>query len=115
MTKRLTISQLIAQQLLLVLSKYFANGNLREVNQNRKLDYFQCCTEKGLPRAHGRSSKGYSAGDSPMNLILSSVPSGFISSLTWILNIQDAAPGLGRSELPLIAILLASRVFVQPR
>lgn len=50
-----------------------------------------------------------------MNLILSSVPSGFISSLTWILNIQDAAPGLGRSELPLIAILPASRVFVQPR
>lgn len=82
MTKRLTISQFIAQRLLLVLSKYFANGNLREVNQNRKLDYFQCCTEKGLLRAHSRSSKGYSAGDSPMNLILSSVPSGFISSLT---------------------------------
>lgn len=82
MTKRLTISQFIAPQLLLVLSKYFASGNLREVNQNRKLDYFQRCTEKGLLRARSRSSKGYSAGDSPMNLILSSVPSGFISSLT---------------------------------
>lgn len=105
-TKRLTFLQFIAQKLLLVL--YFANEDLVEMlNRNRKLDYFQRCTEKGLPRAHSRSSKGYSAGDSPMNLILSSVLSGFISSLTWILNIQDAAPGFGWSELPLIAILPA--------
>lgn len=82
MTKRLTFLQFIAQQLLLVLFKYFSNGNLMEV-LNRKVDYFQCCTEKGLRRAHSRSSKGYSAGDSPMNLSLSSVPSGFISSLRF--------------------------------
>lgn len=80
-TKRLTFLQFDAQRLLLVL--YFANGNLMEMlNRHRKLDYFRCCTEKGLPRAHSRSSKGYSAGDSPINLILSSVLSGFISSLT---------------------------------
>lgn len=48
------------------------------LNWNQKLDYFQCCTEKGLPRAQSRSSKGYSAGDSPMNLILSSVPSSYL-------------------------------------
>lgn len=77
------------------------------LNWNGKLDYFQCCTEKALQRAHSRSSKGYSAGDSPMNLILFSVLSGFISSLTWILNIQDAAPVPGRSELPFIATLRA--------
>lgn len=37
MTKSLTFSQFISQQLLLVLSKYFDNGSLREVNWNRKL------------------------------------------------------------------------------
>lgn len=77
------------------------------LNWNGKLDYFQCCTEKALQRAHSRSSKGYSAGDSPMNLILFSVLSGFILSLTWILNIQDAAPVPGRSELPFIVTLRA--------
>lgn len=79
MTKRLTFLQFIAQQLLLVLFKHFANGNLMEVlNRNWKLDYFQRCTEKSLLRADSRSSKGYSAADSPMNLILSLAPSGFI-------------------------------------